>query len=88
VLLVWVLLAFRFAADSDRTDRVLTVGVGVVIAILAYLVSRRPPISRSRNSDLGGSDGGNNSYDSHGSHHHGGDDGGGHGGDGGGDGGH
>ena len=87
VLVVWVLLAFHFAANSDRTDRVLTVGVGVVIALLAYLISRRPPISRSRNSDLGGADGGNSGYDSDDSHHHGGDDGGGHGGSDGGDGG-
>ena len=89
VLLVWVILGFHFATDLDGLDRVLVVGVGVVIAILAFLVSRRPSIPKSRGSDVGSADSDFSNYDSHDSHHHGGDDGGGHGGsDGGDDGGH
>ena len=87
VLLVWVMLGFHFAADADKGDRVLAAGVGVAIAILAFLVSRRPSPPKSRDPGLGGADGSFGGYDSHGSHHHGGDDGGGHGGSDGADGG-
>src|SRR5580698_1208918 len=87
VLLVWVMLGFHFVAASDSGDRALAVGVGVVVAILAFLASRRPSPPTTRASGFGGADSGFGDHDSHGSHHHGGDDGGGHGGADGGDGG-
>jgi uncharacterized membrane protein YgcG len=86
VMLVWFILALQFASDSDPVDRTMFVAVGIVIAGLAILASRRPPLTGSRN-DLGGGDGIPSDYESDSSSHHGGGDGGGHDG-GGGDGGH
>lgn len=80
------MLGFHFAAASDSGDRALAVGVGVVIAVLAFLASRRPSPPKSRDAGLGGVDSNFGDYNSPGSHH-GGDGDGGHGGSDGGDGG-